>query len=352
MDDKKQTRQKSSYNIPDYSVTESIINKSYSDFRTISEKIEPLIDTQSILSSRIASLDNTLFDGAKVYNDDISNILSPLTGSAKILGDSINQVGRMAIDSKILFDKASYDFINNPLSATLNTAIDTIEINQNRLAAFIHDADTISDYLTLSKSSEIINTDSLGSIAIESLKSSPFLFPIEREGKIKDIEDKVNSLETKINQLTEEKNNLSLTDITKDVSDELERIDLDLAKCFRGAITTLIKNDNEDLVGQVAESLTRVVENLPLKLAGENIKYSSSDKEVMIGEALGAYLKIKNNDQSKYHLIAQQKNFYATLGSIRHRNLKIYNNDVARFKAFIVQVEAYIYILLTFNNEN
>jgi phage shock protein A len=127
-------------------------------------------------------------------------------------------------------------------------------------------------------------------MSLDTLQSSATLFPDRKEQKLEELDDKVTVLEIKIKTLTQEKNSLIFSDITKEVSDELEKIDSELAKCFRGAIRTLEEDRSEDLVAQVAESLTRVVENLPFKLAQKGTKFIEKKKSTMITNAMKEYL--------------------------------------------------------------
>ncbi len=323
---------------------------------TLRAKMEPLFTGQSTLSHRIFELDHDLLESTRASIGNASKTLFPILESARVLGDTLSNVGRIAIDTEMLSVRPSYDFINKPLLATLNVAIDTVKINQERLAAFLPGIEDVSKSLMVNVPNQIMHINSLSNTALESLQSSSILFPAHvGDGKIENLKSRIDDLELKIDKLNEEKNDLSLTDITKEVVNKLDKIDPELAKCFKGAITTLMINKSEDLVAQVAESLTRIIENLPFKIADKNISYSSKKTREMIIKALGGYLKVKEGDQNNHPLILQQESFYITLSDIRHRNskiYKIYNDDRVRFKALIIQVEVYIYTLLTSKNEN
>ena len=117
-------------------------------------------------------------------------------------------------------------------------------------------------------------------------------------------------------------------------------------------MATLIADQSEDLVGQVAESLTRIIEELPFLLT-QRI-YSLLIRRRIRLKNLEDYLMLKNEVKS-HHLIRQQQGYYTVLSDIRHRNpsvYEMYNKDKNLFKALVVQIEAYIYILITYDGKN
>lgn len=325
-----------------------------SEFATLQTKLEPLFSAQSALSASISALDFGLSASTKASISAINTSLSPVLESARSLSDTLANIGKLTIDTQLLATKPSYDFLNNPLCATLSTTMDSIKIGQDRLnTSLLSIGDTsISSYF--SRPNQITNIGILGNMSLGALQSSVIISPVVTDKeRINKLDNKVISLEEKVKILSAEKDTLSLTDITKQVAQELEKVDSELAKCFKGAMRTLIEDQNEDLVAQVAESLTRVVEKLPLRLVNESILIAD-EKDARIVEALSRYLNLQENNKSENCLVSQQKAFYSTLGSIRHRNpniYKIYNNDRNRFRALVTEVETFVYILLTYKNE-
>lgn len=325
-----------------------------SEFATLQTKLEPLFSAQSALSTSISALDFGLSASTKASISAINTSLSPVLESVRSLSDTLVNVGKLTIDARLLSAKPSYDFLNNPLWATLSTTMDAIKIGQDRLnTSLLSIGDTsISSYF--STPNQVTNIGILGNMSLGALQSSIFLPPVVTDKeRINKLDTKVVSLEEKVERLSVEKDALSLTDITKQVAQELEKVDSELAKCFKGAMTTLIANQSEDLVAQVSESLTRVVENLPFRLIEWNITLSEKKTKLKIVEALGNYLNLSEEDRNKNALISQQKAFYDTLCEIRHRNTTygIYSNDRDRFRALVTQIETFIYILLTYKNE-
>ena len=242
------------------------------------------------------------------------------------------------------------------LPSILNSTADSIRINQDQLLSYIPDINSNLSQVTLGAPSVINQISSLGNITLDYLKSSPTSFPlgvVYKEPEIDILKKKVATLEERVEIFENESRNIKLTNITDKVSVVLEKINSNLAQCFRGAMATLIADQSEDLVGQVAESLTRIIEELPFLLTQKNI-FSSNKKENKIKEALEDYLMLKNEVKS-HHLIRQQQGYYTVLSDIRHRNpsvYEMYNKDKNLFKALVVQIEAYIYILITYDGKN
>ena len=323
---------------------------------TLQTKIEPLITAQANLIKNIAKFNPDLSIIAESLGR-AGSVLSPIAESVQSLGSSLSAINKIAIESNLSLKIPSYDFVNEPFLSVLNSAADSIRINQNQLLSCVPNIKSNLSEITLGIPSTINQISSLGNIALDYLGSSPTLFPLGielEESEVDILKKKVENLELKFEKLESESRNTKLTDITDIVSNKLERMSPDLAKCFRGAMATLIADQSEDLVGQVAESLTRVIEELPFLLTNKN-RFSSNNKEEQIKEALEDYLGLEHGVKNIHHLIRQQQGYYTVLSGTRHRNqnvYKMYNKDINLFKALVIQIEAYIYILITYDGKN
>lgn len=341
------------YKIPKSVNADSCFN-SVINPETLHSKFEPLISAQASLVNSATELTKTI-EPIKESMARINTIVGSLEGPIQRLGLTLTGVGKIALKTDDLFKVPTYDFINRPMASALNVATDAIKINQDRIASVLPDIQDAFNLSSGSISNQISQISALNSIAIESLQSSRTLSPtFKTKEKDSDIREKIEKLESKIDQLENKNENLVLTDATSDIIKILESLDNDIAHCFKGAMTILLEDKSEDLVGQVAESLTRIIENLPFILSKKQV-FSSCSKEDKVIEALSFYLGIPWEEYKNHHLIKQQKAFYTTLGNIRHRKssaYKFYNRDKKLFRAFVMQVEAYIYILITFKKEN
>ncbi len=340
-----------------YKIPESIHTVDYFNFvinpETLHAKIEPLISVQASLINTLAEF-NKITEPVKKSIVRASDVIGPLSGTIQALGLNLAEVSKVALKTDDLLKLTTYDFVKSPMASALNVATDAIKINQDRISSVLPCMQDIFGLAKIDTSNQISQISALNSLAIGSLQSSDVLFPVfKTKEKDSDIREKIEKLELKIDQLENKNENLVLTDITSNITKILEGLDSDIADCFKGAITTLLEDKSEDLVGQVAESLTRVIEKLPFALSKKQV-YSSNDKENNVIEALLLYLDIPKEEYKSDHLVMQQKSFYSILGNIRHRKsraYKLYNKNKKLFKAFVMQIEAYIYILVTLKNE-
>ena len=318
---------------------------------TLHLKIEPLIGIQTILIDSATKL-SQFYEPTKRSIEQVSVLISPIAESIRSLGSSLAEVSKTALATGELLKVPTYDFLNSPITSALNASVDAIKIGQERIMSIMPDNKRIADLLDIGISSQVSQISALNSIALDSLQSSPVLFPVPRtDEKISNLDEKIQSLESKIIHLENKNNDLSLTDITANIIKILENLDEEIADCFKGAMTTLLDAKGKDMVAQVAESLTRVIERLPFSLSKKSIPLKINKNSIY--DAIGGLTGITKDEAE--HLVEQQHYFYSTLGLIRHRNKKIfnlYNTDHSRFKALVVQTEAYIYILLTFGNKN
>jgi len=265
------------------------------------------------------------------------------------LSDGLEKVYNTASVTNELLNHPIYDHLNNPMGSVLNAAVDSLKIGQERMMSVIQDNVGIASIKVANQVSQI---NTLNNMAIDSLNLSPALFPAENsDDKIANLNEKIQKLESKVIDITEKSDKIYLTDITENIMKILDELDSDIAQCFRGAMTILLEAKSEDMVGQVAESLTRVIEKLPFCLSKKT--FPSNVNKTNVRNAICSLEFVLENDID--YLVEQQHYYYSTLGSIRHRNKKIYNqynNDYALFNALAIQAEAFIYILITANNEN
>lgn len=318
---------------------------------TLRSKIYPLIGVQTALINSASNLAQ-IYEPIKKSMTQISTLISPVVKSVQSLGTSLAEISRTALATGELLKAPTYDFLNNPMASALNTSIDAIKIGQEKIMSIIPDNKGIIGLLNIGISNQVSQINALNNIAIDSLQSSPMLYPVvsKPDERISELSEKIQTLESKIVHLSEKNKNLFLTDITLNITTILKDLDDDISACFKGAITTLLEDKSEDMVGQVAESLTRVIERLPFRLSNKLVPPKVNKDDIY--HAISS-LRSKSKEVIE-HLVEQQHYFYSTLGSIRHRNKRIYNlynSDHSRFKALAIQAEAFIYILLTFSNE-
>jgi len=314
-------------------------------------KIEPLISAQTDLMNSTVKL-SEIYKPIQNSMAEISSLISPVAETIQLLGSNLAEVSKTAIATGELLKTPTYDFLNSPMASALNASVDAIKIGQERITSIIPDSKGINDLLGIDVSGQVSQINTLNSIAISSLQSSPVLFPVSKtDEKVSALDQKIKSLESKISHLEKNNNNLYLTDITLNIVRILENIDSDIADCFKGAIKTMNDNKNSDLVGQVSESLTRVVEKLPSALAKVN---PNVKKEERIKLAMLKYLNKLPDQYERESLIVQQKSFYSVFGVLRHRNAKQYKafkNDIPRFRSLVIIFESFIYTLITINDD-
>lgn len=317
---------------------------------TLYSKIDSSIAIQTTLIDSVNNLSQN-YEPIKWSISQIDTLISPITESVQLLGTSLTEVSKTALSTGELLKIPTYDFLNSPMSSALNVSVDAIKIGQERILSRIPDNKVVINLPNIGISNQVSQINTLNSIAVDYLQSSPILYPVSKpDERISDLSEKVQRLESKLLNLEEKKNNLFLTDATFNISTVLENLDDDISTCFKGAMTTLLEAKSEDMVGQVAESLTRVIERLPFCLSRKPVPLKVNKKSIY--DAISS-LKGISEGEIRF-LVEQQFYFYSTLGLIRHRNKKIFNtfnSDYSRFKSLVVQAENFIYMLLTFSNE-
>lgn len=314
-------------------------------------KIEPLIDFQSTLIDSASKLTNVSIPTIETFNK-IDDVIRPISESIQSLGFSLSGISNIALKNDQLLKPPIYDFAVNPMISALNAAADTIKISQNRLAEILPSIELFNTSKIFESTQQINQINSLRTIAVDTLLKSPVYLPItQEEEKIRRMDSKISAIEEKIDKLNDKNRTLAVSEISENIVDLLQSLDPEIAKRFKGAIATL-SSESEDLVAQVAESLTRIIEDLPYIISGKE-KKATKDRKNEISLILAKYLGVPENEISSNHLIIQQHSYYSTLSTIRHRNAdyQTYEKDRFRFKALVIGIESYIYILLTTKNE-
>jgi len=307
--------------------------------QTIGQKIEPLLEIQK-----------NILDFVSLTNGKISTIVGPFYDTVSKLGQTLDAVQELTIKSGALFEKANYNFINEPVISALNFATDNIALQQKTIIGELGDISKFSSE-SVQKISELTKGSLINNIALESIQESPFLFPqttaILPE---KDLNtERISTLEKEIKILKKGKTKTIVSEITSELEGLLNNIDKSdsLVKMFRGACAVIGQND--DSLAQSAESMTRLMENFPSYLKKDD-KFNGSKKRT-IPEILAILLSIeyKNIKDIKHPLIEQQHYFYTTFSQIRHRNKEIYKSfeeDPAKYKALVLQAEGFLYQII------
>lgn len=314
---------------------------------TLQFKIEPLIGAQTTLIDSATKL-SLVCEPMK----QIGNLISPVSESVQSLGAILAEVSKTALANGELLKAPTYDFFSSPMASVLNMSADAIKLGQERIISIMPGNKDITGLLDIGTPNQVSQINSLNSIALDSLQSSPILFPISKaDEKISNLDKKIQSLESEMIHLKKNNDDLFLTDITLDIVEILEDLDDEIADCFKGAMRTMHDNNNEDIVGQVSESLNRVVEKLPLALAPIHARVKKEEK---IKLALLKHLDKLPDHYEKASLINQQKSFYSVFGILRHRNAKqylLFKNDIPRFKSLVIVFESFVYTLITINDD-
>lgn len=309
---------------------------------TIGQKIEPLLKIQEQIAHS-TSLINSMVQ--KIPTMDSAR-LSYISDGAIQAERSLKAIQDFTLKSSSLFNEANYDLLVNPISSTLSIAADNVALQQKTI---LGDLDSIAKIGTIT-SPRFNGWDStslkISDLALGTLEQSPYLFPNSlRATTIPSFKDptteRIEKLEDEIKNLKEKKEKDIIVEINHEVENLLSAIDSSLAKMFRGAYAVV--NQNDDSLAQSAESMTRLLENLPAHLV-KNLESQEKTKEGVIREVLAVHLSSDIN----HPLITQQHYFYETFSKIRHRNsiYKDFENDPARYKALLLQVEGFLYQLI------
>ena len=169
----------------------------------------------------------------------------------------------------------------------------------------------------------------------------------EKINKKTDIEKKVNDLEEMFADLKKEQNKKQSNNINDEIYKLLLSLDDRRSKMFKGAFDVIDQND--DFLGQSAESMTSLIRELPRVLGKDFVCSLAAKKEPdMNRERLAHHLGIDTCDvkSDKYVLIGKHQDFYTVFSSIRHRNIEVYTkfeNDQYLYEALLLQAQAWIY---------
>ncbi len=312
-----------------------------------STKLSPIIKQQSVLLDNFIHTDHSIVFEHQATVPEIGNLLAPIGNAVTLINGNLEKVGAFASNVGLYSQKSSYDLVNKPLLSTLNIASDAISTNQmfasTALSNVYH-----QPRITQSAISHIGRLTTLSDVALDMYQSPVPSIKIEKtDEKIDNVSREVKRLANEIEAIKNKKRENDLSEIKSEIVNHLGKIDKEMEDKFKGAINA-IESENEDYVAQSAESLTRLIEMLPYHL-GAKVEQGMK-KEVQITKGLAKYLNVPED----HYLALQQQSFYAVLGGIRHGNKEIYpiyNKNKPRYKALVMQIEAYIYTLLTYKND-
>ncbi|MBS3904204.1 MAG: hypothetical protein KGZ39_02635 [Simkania sp.] len=315
---------------------------------TIGHKIEPLLRIQEQITDSASLISSVV---QKIPTID-SDRLAYISDGAIQAGKSLRAIQDLTLRSSSLFSEANYDLLVNPISSALSIAVDNVALHQKTI---LGDLDSIAKMGTIT-SHKFNEWDSISlkisDVALGALEQSPYLFPdYLRATTIPVFKDptteRIEKLEDEVKSLREKKEKDIIVEINHEVEKLLLSIDSFLPKMFKGAYAVV--NQNDDSLAQSAESMTRLLENLPAHLV-KNFKSQQKTKEAVIKETLAVHLSLEYTsvDDINHPLISQQHYFYETFSQIRHRNsiYKDFENDPARYKALLLQVEGFLYQLI------
>lgn len=315
---------------------------------TIGQRIEPLLKIQRQLTDSAYSISSVV---QKIPTINLTQ-LSYISQGAIQAGKSLEAIQDLTLKSNSLFKEANYDLLVNPISSALNIAVDNVALQQKTILV---DLDSITRLGSIAspKFNEWGSASlKINDVALGALKESPYLFPDIRTTPVSILKDpateRIEKLEDEVRSIKNKKERNIIIEINHEVEELLSKIDGSLVKMFKGAYAVV--NQNDDSLAQSAESMTRLLENLPSFLV-KNFKPQDRTKEGAIKEMLAVHLLIKYDSVNdiNHPLVTQQHYFYETFSQIRHRNNKVYTEfekDPARYKALILQVEGFLYQLI------
>lgn len=340
---------------------------------TLTDRFTPIFRNQEAI--------NRIMLGASESGLLTKNNANSILDFTAVLNTSVNQLSNMGLESGILVNPPSYDFINNPLVSGITIATDNIsslqngflhsfgvdsnqaiEVNKNSNVFDLRTSTSLSvpqDYYSLpisfDKSLDFTGTSmpglKLNNTALDILQGSSAFSEASylHLGKDDETAQKIASLEEDVRKIKESNSKIIISQVSEKVESLLSTLDDDMAKMFRGAIG-VINNPNDDSIAQSAESMTRLLEKLPSMLTPK-FKSKGGKRENDIREMLAIHLNIKYKDigDVKNVLIDMQHHYYVTLSQIRHRNVEIYKkyeDDPFLYKSLLIQIEGFLYQLL------
>lgn len=307
----------------------------------LSVKIDSTIGNQLNL---ISKYDHSLI--SEVASPDARYITLGQVGNAvDLIGTNIEKVGSIAVNSGLINSAPSYDFVNHPGATAINIATDSIATSQ-RFTAEVLGNDTISPNLASETLAHVGRLYAFNDSAL-SMSGIANSLATGSDVKIEKIQENVNQILEDIEKLKSQKRNIDLTDAENEIAIMLDSIDEELGEKFHGAVKA-IKNENEDYVAQSAASLSSLLELLARSFGAK--EQDELKKDEWIKKGLSEYLGVDKN----HYLVVQQPAFFNTLAGIRHGNTEIYplyRDDKPRYKVFVLQIEGYIYSLITFKND-
>lgn len=305
-----------------------------SSYDHLSDKICANIGTQSTLVSE--------YDG--LVSAGSSATLSQLGNAVDLVGNNIESMSTIATTSGVLGIAPDYNLTGVPDVAGISIASDNVMTAQGYIQSGI--TKLTSDPAIATET--FLHSDRIATLNDTALNTAIFELPIAptMDDRLNKIEKKFDEIKDEITELKIKKRQSDIDEAEEEISSRLEKINPQLKSKFIGAVQSL-NTKNEDYIAQSAESLTRIIEKLPFELGAEVDK--DLGKKDQITKALVEYLGVEEN----HYLVTQQSTFYSTLSSIRHGNEDIYPYYVenpSKYKALVLQVESYIYTILTFND--
>jgi len=294
----------------------------------------------------ILSMNNQVLKIGNEYSGAISDSLNTL-------GSSVGQLQKMTIDAGLLNTIPKLNFIADPINTSLGLALESMEKQKSILTTTIG---AFADQLSVSQNmlaslSSATATTTLNNLALDVLSetsihavTSPWHNSISSIF-LPESKPEIEIMEKKLNGLKKEKEQKGLSVLTDKVKSLLSGISSDLSDKFKATCLVIFDKDNKDGIAQCAESMTRLIEDLPSLLSPNTIIGSEGAKKAACMR-LTEYLSAETHN---HDLILKQHLFYDIFSDIRHRRAKKYLENPLLFKALLIQTEAYIYELLTYN---
>jgi len=292
---------------------------------------------------------------------EVAQNIQPLVDASNVFKESLSQFNKVTIESGLMDAIPQINFGLDPINSSLGIALDTLDQQKSVLTdamnslsdAFQLPGNIVNDLTTLTESVKL-NDLALGSIeasiispSVSSLSSfsSPSLLIDESDDEMRELNERIEDLESKVKDLKKERNHRTLSLITEKVILLLREFSDELGDRFNSVCLTIFNGENCERIPHAAESMTRIIEDLPMILGDAPDTVGKSKENA--AKFLGKFLKLDDTAILCHKLIAKQHEFYDVFSGIRHRNPSRYLTDINMFEALLLQAEAYIYELLT-----
>ncbi len=304
-----------------------------SSYDHLSDKIYANIGSQSAL---VSDYDGLVLTGT-------SATVAQLGNAVDLIGNNIESVNSLATTSGLLGKSPTYDLVGSPTVATLNIATDNLSTAQG----YTHSAFAKLENDSLIVSSLALHSNRITTLNDAALNTAIFDIPVSPaiDERVEKVEKKMLEINEKLTEIKIQKRETDINDTEEEIAALLNGLEKRLGEKFRGAIQ-VINQKNDDYIAQSAASLSGVLEKM---LPSLGIDEQQGNKQACIKKGLAKYLGVPEN----HYLVQQQPAFFDTLGGIRHDNpevYKLYSEDESRYKALVLQIEGYIYTLLTYKD--